>query len=376
MDLLGEDVTNIEEVEIIKKGILGILKAIQVNKLRSGVSVKPTQLGLKLDKELAYQNIKAIIKEAAQSGIFVRIDMEDSSTTDDTLSLYRRLKAEGLRNTGVVIQACLRRSEADIHALAKENADFRLCKGIYDESPSIAFKNRQEIRDNYLKLLRIILENGSQVGIATHDDFLIDGAQMLLEEIHVPHEKYEFQMLLGVREKKRREIVRAGHRLRVYIPFGEQWYAYSRRRRRHRARASSAQDPGRAVSVRLHRPHPEDSSEGRRAPSRPPGSPSAWRRAARPWPWRPPRVYDARLLLAGAGLPRGGGVGFEIFDRGDLGVSEFTQKVNLRRATEGELARTISRLPGRGPQRAGATSPCRRRGSIETRTGPRPPRWW
>ncbi|MFZ1976725.1 MAG: proline dehydrogenase family protein [Bacteroidota bacterium] len=230
MDLLGEDVTNIEEVEIIKKGILGILRAIQVNKLRSGVSVKPTQLGLKLDKELAYRNIKAIIMEAAHSGIFVRIDMEDSSTTDATISLYRRLKAEGWRNTGVVIQACLKRSEADIRDLVKENADFRLCKGIYDESPSIAFKGRQEIRDNYLKLLRIILESGSQVGIATHDDFLIDGSQRLLEEIHVPHEKYEFQMLLGVREKKRAEIVRAGHRLRVYIPFGEQWYAYSTRR--------------------------------------------------------------------------------------------------------------------------------------------------
>jgi proline dehydrogenase len=230
MDLLGEDVTNIEEVEVVKKGILSILKAIQENKLGSGVSVKPTQLGLKLDKELAYQNIKTIIKEAAQSGIFVRIDMEDSSTTDATLSLYRRLKVEGLRNTGAVIQACLKRSESDIRALVKENADFRLCKGIYDESPSIAFKGRQEIRDNYLKLLRIILENGSQVGIATHDDFLIDGAQKLLQEMHAPHGKYEFQMLLGVREKKRAEIVRAGHRLRVYIPFGGQWYAYSTRR--------------------------------------------------------------------------------------------------------------------------------------------------
>ena len=166
MDLLGEDVTNIEEVEVVKKGILSILKAIQENKLGSGVSVKPTQLGLKLDKELAYQNIKTIIKEAAQSGIFVRIDMEDSSTTDATISLYRRLKVEGLRNTGAVIQACLKRSESDIRALVKENADFRLCKGIYDESPSIAFKGRQEIRDNYLKLLRINLENCSQVGKA------------------------------------------------------------------------------------------------------------------------------------------------------------------------------------------------------------------
>ncbi len=230
MDLLGEDVTSREEVEAVKNGILGILRAIQENKLRSGVSVKPTQLGLKLDKELAYQNIKTIIKEASQSGLFVRIDMEDSSTTDATLSLYRRLRAEGLHNTGAVIQACLKRSESDIRALVGEKADFRLCKGIYDESPSIAFKGRQEIRDNYLKLLRIILESGSQVGIATHDDFLIDGALKLLHEMHVHHEKYEFQMLLGVREKKRTEIVRAGHRLRVYIPFGEQWYAYSTRR--------------------------------------------------------------------------------------------------------------------------------------------------
>jgi proline dehydrogenase len=156
--------------------------------------------------------------------------MEDATTTDDTLSFYRRLKAEGCQRTGVVIQACLKRSEADIRSLVKENGDLRLCKGIYNESPSIAFKDRQEIRDNYLKLLRIILENGSQIGIATHDDFLIDGAIRILSELKVPRDKYEFQMLLGVREKKRAEIIRAGHRLRVYVPFGEQWYSYSTRR--------------------------------------------------------------------------------------------------------------------------------------------------
>jgi len=156
--------------------------------------------------------------------------MEDATTTDATIAIYRRLRADGYSNMGVVIQAYLHRSEADVRALVKEGANFRLCKGIYNESPSIAFKDRQEIRNNYLKLLQIILEGGSYVGIATHDDFLIDGAITLLKKLELEPAQYEFQMLLGVRESRRDQIVRDGHRLRVYVPYGEQWYAYSTRR--------------------------------------------------------------------------------------------------------------------------------------------------
>ncbi len=230
MDLLGEDVKNAGETEQVKKGVLSILQSIKENRLNSNVSIKPTQLGLKIDKELGYRNLKKIIKEADRLNNFVRIDMEDATTTDDTLTMYRRLRADGFKNTGVVIQAYMRRSEDDVYALVEEGTNIRLCKGIYNESPSIAFKERQEIRENYLKLLRIILEAGSYVGIATHDDYLIDGACEMIQKNGLEKERYEFQMLLGVREKRRNAIVQDGHQLRVYVPFGEQWYAYSTRR--------------------------------------------------------------------------------------------------------------------------------------------------
>lgn len=230
MDLLGEDVTNIAETEEVKKGILSILQSIRENKLQSNVSIKPTQLGLKINKDIAYRNIKTIIEEAKKLGNFVRIDMEDATTTDDTITIYQHLKTDGLTNTGVVIQACLRRSKADVHALVKSGANIRLCKGIYDEVPTLAYKGRQEIRNNYLKLLQIIFESGCYVGIATHDDYLVDGAYAIIEKYGLKKEQYEFQMLLGVREKCRDKIVKDGHLLRVYVPFGKEWYAYSTRR--------------------------------------------------------------------------------------------------------------------------------------------------
>jgi proline dehydrogenase len=230
MDLLGEDVKTVAETEEVKKGILSILQSIHENKLISNVSIKPTQLGLKIKKDLAYQNIKTILSEAQKYGNFVRIDMEDATTTSDTLDIYQQLKREGLTSTGVVIQAYLRRSEADVRALVQNGANFRLCKGIYNESPALAYKDRQEIRNNYLKLLHIILEGGCYVGIATHDDYLIDGAYDLIQKLGLKRDRYEFQMLLGVREKRRDQIVQDGHRVRIYVPFGEQWYAYSSRR--------------------------------------------------------------------------------------------------------------------------------------------------
>ncbi len=230
MDLLGEDVSEAHETDAVRDVILQMWQAIGEHRLIANVSVKPTQLGLKIDQELCYRNVRAIVQKAHELSNFVRIDMEDASTTDDTIALYRRLRAEGFSNLGVVIQAYLHRSEADVRALVKEGANFRLCKGIYNESPSIAYKERQEIRDNFLKLLRIMLEGGSYVGIATHDDPLIEGSYKIVESMALEKKKYEFQMLLGVREGRRDQIVRDGHRLRVYVPFGEQWYAYSTRR--------------------------------------------------------------------------------------------------------------------------------------------------
>jgi len=230
MDLLGEDVKDASETHQVRDNILPILQAVGQNQLNSNVSIKPTQLGLSIDPELCFQNICTILDEARRLGNFVRIDMEDAATTDATIGIYRRLRAKGYSNTGVAIQSYLHRSEADVRALVKEGANVRLCKGIYNESATIAYKDRQEIRNNFLKLLQIMLEAGSYVGIATHDDFLIDGAYTLIKKAGLKPAQYEFQMLLGVRESRRDQIVRDGHRLRVYVPYGEQWYAYSTRR--------------------------------------------------------------------------------------------------------------------------------------------------
>lgn len=230
MDLLGEDVNSEEETEAVRKGIFATLGAIKEYRLNSNVSIKSTQLGLKIDPDLAYRNIRAVLEEAKRLGNFVRIDMEDATTTEETLKLYRRLRADGFQNTGVVIQAYMRRSEADVRTLVKEKANIRLCKGIYNEPSNIAFKEPQEIRDNYVRLLNMIVEGGSYVGIASHDDYLLDRALEIIQQKELTKDRYEFQMLLGVREKRRDQIVKDGHRLRVYVPYGEQWYAYSTRR--------------------------------------------------------------------------------------------------------------------------------------------------
>ncbi len=230
LDLLGEDVQEQSEAIAIKDEWLNIIQSINNQRLDSNISVKLSQLGLRFDKEFCYRNLLALVEAAQRARNFVRIDMEDSSTTTETLELYRRLRESGFDNVGVVIQAYLRRSEEDVRSLAKLKTSFRLCKGIYIEPPEIGYQDRDEVRRNFVLLLRIMLEFGCYVGIATHDAYLIDKAYELLQKYRLQPHQYEFQMLLGVREQLREKILRDGHRLRVYIPYGEHWYAYSVRR--------------------------------------------------------------------------------------------------------------------------------------------------
>jgi proline dehydrogenase len=188
------------------------------------VSVKPTALGLKLGSDVGRENLETVVRHAREHANFVRIDMEDSTTTDDTLRMYRELREVGLDNVGVVLQARLRRTLDDIAALADLRPNVRICKGIYLEPESIAFTDFEEIRASYVRSLEALLETASFVGIATHDEFLIS------EGKRIARERYEFQMLLGVRESLGQELVRGGERLRIYVPFGRQWYEYSLRR--------------------------------------------------------------------------------------------------------------------------------------------------
>lgn len=229
VDVLGEDIFTKDQAAGSRNGSTDVLRAIAEHSLNSNLSIKLTSLGLKMDKQFCIDNTTAIVDTAKQFNNFVRIDMEDRTCTDDTLEIYRTMRSRYER-VGIVIQAYLHRSEKDVKALTAEKANVRLCKGIYVEPAEVAIKDRAGIQNNYLKLLRIMFEGGSYVGIATHDDVLINGAKAMINEMKLPKDRYEFQMLLGVRDETRKRLLEEGHRLRVYVPFGKDWYAYSVRR--------------------------------------------------------------------------------------------------------------------------------------------------
>mgnify|MGYP000052913608 CR=1 FL=1 len=230
VDVLGEEIAREDEARAIARAYHEALSAIETAELDANVSIKLTGFGLKLDPALCRSLVEELVRDAERKGIFVRIDMEDSSTTDETLDLYRALRAAGHDRVGVVLQAALRRTLADIAALAPLRPSVRLCKGIYVEPPSLAFQEFDAIRKSFVAALDALFEAGCRPAIATHDEWLL---QRSLERIAGLHRSaYEFQMLLGVREGLRDAIVADGHRLRVYVPFGEQWYAYSLRRLR------------------------------------------------------------------------------------------------------------------------------------------------
>lgn len=229
--ILGEFVERREEAEQAVRDYQRVLEVIQEKDLQSNIHVKLTHLGLKLDKEFCYQNMRRLLSAARERSNFVRMDMEDSSCTDDTLEIYFRLREE-FENTGVVIQACLRRSLSDVRRLAAVKANVRLCKGIYIEPRAIAYLDKEIVNRNFALLLEELLAAGCYVGIATHDEKLVWEAGRTISRLGLEPRRYEFQMLLGVDPALRRIIVAAGHRLRVAVPFGPNWYPYSLRRLR------------------------------------------------------------------------------------------------------------------------------------------------
>ena len=228
--VLGEEITRDEEARAIAGAYLDVFETIERQGLDSNVSIKLTALGLKLDYELCRENLEAVVRDAARRGNFVRIDMEDSSTTDDALRLYRGLRAAGLDNVGIVLQAYLRRTLDDIDALADLRPSVRICKGIYVEPPELAYQGYEEVRANFVRALEALLDAGSYVGIATHDEWLVSEGRRIVGRRGLGSDEYEFQMLLGITEQLGDRLVREGHRLRIYVPFGEHWYAYSMRR--------------------------------------------------------------------------------------------------------------------------------------------------
>jgi len=246
IDLLGEFITELHQAEANKNEYLHIIETVQKGNIDGNYSLKPTMFGLLIDKEVCYNNIREIVAKAASFNNFIRIDMEDSQCVDLEIELFRKLKAEFPKNVGLVFQAYLRRTHSDIENLLDIHTNetpinYRLCKGIYVEPEKIAFKKYGEINTHFLKDLEFMFQNGIYPGIATHDKPLVDGALKLIEKYKIPKEKYEFQMLYGVTPQLRKSIVDGGHRLRVYVPFGEQWFAYSTRRLK--------ENPGMAMEI-------------------------------------------------------------------------------------------------------------------------------
>jgi proline dehydrogenase len=228
VDVLGEEIVRPDEAKAIASAYRDALAAIEADSLDANISIKLTGFGLKLDEALCRELVFGLVEDAAARGTFVRLDMEDSSTTDATLALYRELRAAGHEGVGVVLQAALRRTLDDVLALAPLAPSVRLCKGIYVEPQSLAFQGFEEIRASFVACLDGLLEAGCRLAIATHDEWLIEQA---LERVgNLPRERYEMQMLLGVRADRARRLVADGHPLRVYVPYGKQWYEYSLRR--------------------------------------------------------------------------------------------------------------------------------------------------
>ena len=230
VDVLGEEITTVEEARAIADAYEDVFAELERRQLDSTVSVKLTGLGLKLGYDLCREHLEEVVRDAADRGNFVTIDMEDASTTGETLQLYRGLRGDGLDNVGIVLQASLRRTVEDVRALADLRPNTRLCKGIYVEPPELQFRDYEAVRANFVLALEELLDARCYVGIATHDEWLLDEGRRLVRDRGLASDEYEFQMLLGVRPELGDELVADGHALRIYVPFGEQWYQYSLRR--------------------------------------------------------------------------------------------------------------------------------------------------
>ena len=230
LDSLGESVSTPDEAHKAAETYHQLLDAIQSLRLNANVSVKLTQMGLDLDTELTYDIVAKLVAHAASTGNFVRIDMEGSEHTETTVEMVRKLHAIYPGSVGIVIQAYLYRSEKDLHTLLAEGIRVRLCKGAYKEPPNIAFAEKKDVDENFLKLTRILLNSSIYHGLATHDEKIIEATRHFLRERKFDPKRFEFQMLYGVRRDLQKSLVRDGYNMRVYIPFGTEWYPYFMRR--------------------------------------------------------------------------------------------------------------------------------------------------
>jgi proline dehydrogenase len=230
-DHLNESVDNADEANKEVEEYLQILRQIDETGIRSNVSIKLTQFGLELDPELAYKNARRVVVDAKQRGNFVRVDMEGSNVTQLTIDIFKRLRSEfDLNDVGIVLQSYLRRTYQDAQEMVKLPARIRICKGAYSEPPEVAFPDKKDVDDNYVKVMQLLLSSGVYHGIATHDPKMIDATVDFATREGIGKEKFEFQMLYGIRRDLQRQLARDGYNMRVYVPYGKHWYPYFMRR--------------------------------------------------------------------------------------------------------------------------------------------------
>jgi len=229
LDLLGENTLSLDDARSATREIAGILDRIRAEQVDCNVSVKLTQLGMNLDIQQCLGNLTSIVAHARQSGIFVRVDMEDSSYTDRTLDVVRRVYAE-MDNVGAVLQACLYRSENDARTMVQEGIRIRLCKGAYLEPDTVAFRKKSDTDASFVRIMKLLLDSGLYHAIATHDEAMIAATREYAESRGIPRERFEFQMLYGIRRDLQQQLARDGYNVRIYIPYGSRWYPYLMRR--------------------------------------------------------------------------------------------------------------------------------------------------
>ena len=230
-DHLNESVSNVEATQDEVREYLNLLELIDQTGINSNVSIKLTQFGLEIDPELAYGNARSVVEEAAQRGNFVRVDMEGSNVTQATIDVFKRLRSEfGLNEVGIVLQSYLYRTMDDARELLKFPARVRLCKGAYDEPASVAYPNKKDVDDNYVRVMQMLLRSGTYHGIATHDPKMIDATIEFAQREGIGKDAFEFQMLYGIRRDLQEQLARDGYRMRVYVPYGKHWYPYFMRR--------------------------------------------------------------------------------------------------------------------------------------------------
>jgi proline dehydrogenase len=229
LDLLGESVSDRAEAQFAAAEYAESLVEIDAHEAETTISLKLTQLGLDIDTDFCFENLLGIVQRADELGNFVRIDMEDSEHTQTTLDIFYRV-FERYRNVGIVIQSYLHRSEADIARLVELGAPVRLCKGAYAEPPSVAFQEKSEVDANYVHLMKMLLDGGAPTAIASHDERMIDATLEHVSRNGIPDDAFEIQMLYGVRRDYQRQLVDNGLNMRIYLPYGSQWYSYFMRR--------------------------------------------------------------------------------------------------------------------------------------------------